>query len=395
MLTVPGVQKLVDFANEGLPIVVSGGLPQNLTGYNISGTEYVRSALAGIVSLRNVHVVPYDNLAASLSALGIKPRTAVSADRTWYTYVREDDDASVTYVYVYNDAWDSELGEGASTGSITFEIMGVPYAYDAFTGDTTAILGYEQSSTTTTISLSLAGNQSTIIGFHHDESTTNTTRVLSVPVEVYRSQHESNYGSSAISLNVGNASAPILLSNGTAVYTPTPAAPIDLSNWTLIIESWSSPSDPYTEQTQAAKSNSTYQLDSLKPWNQISDSLQNVSGRGFYSTTFSWPPENGTANGAVLSLGAIVHTARAWVNGHQLPPLDPTNAVADIGNCLSSGVNTVEIEVSTTLGNALRPVYETVRSSGTTWLGPQPVEQDYGLVQPVTVLPYNTVTIDL
>lgn len=47
--TVTGVQKLVDFANEGLPIVFSGGVPQNLTGYNATGTEFVRSALASIL----------------------------------------------------------------------------------------------------------------------------------------------------------------------------------------------------------------------------------------------------------------------------------------------------------------------------------------------------------
>ena len=81
-LTVSGVNKLVGWAHAGLPIIISGGLPQNLTGYNVSGgTEYVRSALASITKLDNVHTVPYDNLAASLTALGFTPRTSVSADR--------------------------------------------------------------------------------------------------------------------------------------------------------------------------------------------------------------------------------------------------------------------------------------------------------------------------
>ncbi|KAK5129265.1 hypothetical protein LTR08_003644 [Meristemomyces frigidus] len=396
-LTVSGVNKLVEWAQAGLPIVISGGLPQNLTGYDAgNGTQYARSALASIVDLNNVHSVPYDNLAASLQALGFAPRTAVSADRIWYTYRREDANASVTYTFVYNDAFDSELGEGASTGSVTFETIGVPYMYDAWTGDVSPILAYQQTNTTTTVAFSLAGNQSAIVAFHHNETAPSGTKVVSLPVEVYSaSVQQAGYGGDQVTFKTGNASEPVLLSNGTTFTLPTPAAPIDLTNWTLIVESWSPPADLYVDQTKAALSNSSYQLTNLTAWNEISESLRNVSGRGFYSTSFTWPPANGSADGAMLNLGAIVHTARVWVNGDQLPPLDPTDAIADIGSCLVDGMNTVEVVVSTTLGNALRPIYTKIISSGTTWLGPQPVEQAYGLVQPVTVLPYRTATVGL
>jgi len=386
----------VEWAHAGLPIIISGGLPQNLTGYNASGgTEYVRFALASITQLDNVHIVPYDNLAASLTALGFSPRTSVSADRIWYTYWREDANDSVTYTYIYNDAFDSEFGEGASTGSVTFETTGVPYLYDAWIGDVSPILGYQQTNVTITVPLSLAGNQSVIVAFHHNETTASGTRVSSLPDEVYSASSQAQYGSSQLTLKAGNASESVLLSNGTAIDLPTPAAPVGLTNWTLVVESWSPPSNLYADQTQAAKANTTYHLNNLTAWNDISDSLRNISGRGFYSTTFTWPPQNGSADGAMLSLGAIFHTARAWVNGHQLPPLDPTDAFADIGDCLVSGTNNVEIVVSTTLGNVLRPIYKEIVSSGTTWLGIQPVEQGYGLLQPVTVLPYKTVTINL
>lgn len=394
-LTVAGVEKLVEFAQAGLPIIISGGLPQNLTGFNASGgTEYVRSALSSIASLENVHVVPYDNLAASVKALGLTPKTSVSANRIWYTHWREDANASVSYTFIYNDAYDSELGEGASMGSVTFETTGVPYVYDAWTGDVAPILAYQQTSTTTTIPLSLAGNQSAIIAFHHNETTAGSTKVLSFPDEVY-SASQAVYGSSQVTLKVGNSSEPVLLSNGTAIDLPVPAASTILSNWTLIVESWSPPSDLYADQTKAVLSNRTYHPTTLEAWGEISDSLRNVSGRGFYSTTFTWPPQNGSADGAMLSLGVIVHTARVWINGHQLAPLDPTDPIADIGTWLMNGTNTVEVVVSTTLGNVLRPIYEEMRSSGTIWLGPQPVEQAYGLLQPVNLKPYNTITLSL
>ena len=398
-LTISGVQRLVDFANAGLPIVFSGGVPQNLTGYNTTGTQYVRSALSSILDLSNVHIVPYENLASSLSALGIIPRTAVSADRFWYTYWREDNASSRSYVYIYNDAWDSEIGEGSSTGSITFEEMGVPYLYDAWTGATQQTLAYQQTQTTTTIPLQVAGNQSIIIAFHTDEQTPTGTRLLATPSEVYSTTEASG----VITLKAGNATEPALLSNGTAVTLPLPAAPISLTNWNLTIESWTRPKNPAQDQTVAAKSNSTHQLSSLQPWNQMDSSLRHVSGRGFYSTSFTWPPKQGQADGAVLDLGIVVNTARMWINGQQIPPLDPTAAWADVGEWLRDGENTVEVVVTTTLSNALIPLYQRdgegegdlIRTSGTLWLGPQPLEQEYGLVMPVSIVPYRTTTVNV
>ena len=393
-LTVTGVQRLVEFAHDGLPIVFSGGMPQNLTGFNVSGTQYVRSALAGILDLSNVHIVPYDNLAASLDALDIHPRTKTSADQIWYTYWREDPNASVSYVVIYNDGWYSELGEGASTGSITFETSGVPYTYEAWTGDVSPILAYQQTKTSITVSLSLAGNQTAIIAFRHNETVPTGTRILSMPTTVFSAFSEP--GSGAVTLKATNDTMePVLLSNGTTIPLPTPAAAIDLANWDVIVESWSRPSDAYIDQTIAAKSNTTHHLTHLVPWNQVSESLRNVSGRGFYNATFFWPPKDGTADGAMLRLGAIVHTARVWVNGHQLQPLDPTAGIADIAGCLVDGDNTIEVVVSTPLGNALRPIYQQSRTSGTVWLGPEPEEQDYGLVMPISVIPYRMTTVVL
>ncbi|KAK3641355.1 hypothetical protein LTR56_011383 [Elasticomyces elasticus] len=397
-LTVPGVRKLVEFANAGLTIIISGGLPQNLTGFNVSGgTEYVRSALTSIVSLDNVHIVPSDNLAVSLANLGITPRTRVSADRVLYTYVREDAAAATTYFYIYNDAYGVPMSEGATTGAITFEAIGVPYLYDGWTGDVTPILGYQQGTDTTTVPISLAGNQSIIIGFHHDESPLPGTTILSLPSGVYSGAAQSGYPGPLVSVKAGNPTDPILLSNGTTVKLPTPAVSSNLTAWTLIVESWSMPASPDTN-FQAYRSNTTYNINGLRAWNEISPALFNISGRGFYSTTFEWLGGNGTAgsaDGAMLSLGVLVQTARVFVNGHQMPPLDPTNAIADIGNCLVAGTNTLEIVVSTTLGNALRPIQDSILTSGQPWTGPSPLVQGFGLVEPALLLPYTTVNISL
>ena len=363
-LTVAGVEKLTQYAHEGLPIVISGGTPFNLSGYNVSGASYVKSALSALTTLENVHEVPAENLSVSLQSLGLTPRTKVDADRIWYTYWRDDDQSAKSYVFVYNDAWDSELSLGGSNGSVTFETTGIPYFYDAWTGENRPVRDFEQSNGCTTIPLVLAGNQSTIIGFHHNESTSS---------HEYK-QHRTSSTSSdwAESLQ----------------YSPPARSEKALSSWTLVVESWTAPEDIYADQTQSAKSNSTWELSFLQPWNEISDSLFNVSGRGFYSTTFSWPLLEGDCEGAILDLGAIVNTARVWINDHQLPPLDPTHAIADISKQVRDGENEILVVVATTLGNAVRPHWAELKSSGTLALGPLPPAQAYGLVSEVLVKQY-------
>ncbi|KAK3718236.1 Psort location [Vermiconidia calcicola] len=153
--------------------------------------------------------------------------------------------------------------------------------------------------------------------------------------------------------------------------------------------------DPYANQLVAATSNNTHQLTILQPSNKISNRLRHVSGRGFYTTTFSLAPNRGPADGTMLALGVLVNTARAWVNGHQLPPLDPMAAIADIGDYLVDGENQVEVVVTTTLSNALIPIHQNLQTSGTLWLGEEPVQQEYGLVTPVSIVPYRTTVIEL
>ena len=359
-----GVEKLTEYAHQGLPIIISGGTPFNLSGYNASGSAYVKEALAALTELENVHEVPAENLSASLTSLGLVPRTKVDADRIWYTYWREDEKAAKTYVFVYNDAWESELSLGSSNGSVTFETTGVPYFYDAWTGDIEAVREYQQTEKSTIIPLSLAGNQSTIIGFHHDEFAPKSEDADSPP-DWHKSDSKFNIRQHP--------------------YHKTSTKTLPLTSWTLTIESWSAPENLTADQTLSSKSNSTYNLPSLQPWNAISDSLNNTSGRGFYNTTFTWPPADCDSRHAILDLGALSNTARAWVNDRQLPPLDPTHAIADISEHLQDGENEVRVAVATTLGNAVRPYWGELRSSGTLALGPLPLAQEYGLVGEVSV----------
>lgn len=160
-MTVPGVERIADIAHCGFPVIFSGGLPSYLASYNASGSAYINSTLKSLTRLSNVHVVPYDKLAATISSLNIRAATIVNADNIWYTYWRNK--GSSDYIFVYNDAFSNPLGGGSSQGTVEFQSTGKPYLLDAWTGVQTPILNYTQSKTSTTIYFELAGNQSVML----------------------------------------------------------------------------------------------------------------------------------------------------------------------------------------------------------------------------------------
>lgn len=361
-----GVQKLVEYANAGLPIIISGGIPTATFGFNQTGGENLTATVEGLTQLENVHTVPYENLASSLATLNITPRAAPISTGSWYTLWRADNATSTDFVFVYSDSAGVQPGQGTTTGNVSFETTGTPFFYDAWTGEVTALplSSYQQSDTHTTVQLQLAGNQSVIIAFQS--------------------------GSSTDGVNIAGDQAPL---KAAKTVTSITAETSTLSNWTLTVESWTPPADIYDIDAGPVKTNTSYSLNTLIPWSQISDSLKNVSGRGYYRTTFSWPPPTNTTavSGAFIDLGSIVHTARLSINGQVVPPLDPTWARADIGSYLVNGTNVVEVVVSTPLGNALRSVWNLLNSSGklASFNGAQPPNvADYGLVQDVQLVPY-------
>ncbi|RAK97746.1 uncharacterized protein BO80DRAFT_185483 [Aspergillus ibericus CBS 121593] len=390
-LTAIGVAKLVEYAHAGLPIIFSGGLPSNFSGYNPEAARTATKALNNLTSLNNIHVVSYNNLAETLRSLDISPRTSVSANRTWYTTWRHDTATLKDYVYIYNDATGVPYGGGFSVGSVSFETTGTPFLYDAWSGEVTALPFYQQSETHVTVPLQLAGNQSIIIGFHKDTQPSlhaqNTTDGIlwatgnTTSLTVYRS-----FDQQTRSLQLSNGKSATLAPMLTPAFT--------LSNWTLIVESWTPPSNIYDIEAGSTRTNHTFEVPTLLPWNQVSSSLANVSGLGYYSTTFSWPPQttNGAVSGAVIDIGPITQTARVTVNGQVLPPGEITWARWDIGHLLQRGRNTVDIVVSTPLGNGLRTYWDQLETSGklaSAVVPSPPDEAEYGLLAPVQIVAYR------
>lgn len=385
-LTQFGVEKIVQYAHQGLQIIFDGGVPSNVSGHHPGLSAALTKELKGITSLKNVHVTSYGHLASTLESLNIQPRTAVKSNGTWYTHWREHTASSTNYVFVYSDGSSTGLGRNITTGTVSFESTGRPYLFNPWTGSETPVSAYEQTSTHTTIYLELAADQVVIVAFKNERNRDLYIKSADIAVDTVSS------GSRLTVLTGYNTkSQSFSLSNGKMVkVAPMSAESFSLKNWKLTIESWTPPSDPYNVELPPTKTNTTHTLPSLVPWSSISESFRNVSGLGYYSATFDWPPADGVS-GAFIDFGAIFHTARASINGKQLPPLDLSWAKADIGSYLKKGTNKVDVLVTTPLGNVLREYWNVTETSGklAPAAGRLPVQAQYGLVSDVKVIPYR------
>ncbi|KAK3641571.1 hypothetical protein LTR56_011172 [Elasticomyces elasticus] len=326
-LTVDGVGRLVEFAHAGLPIVLAGGVPSSYIdtySYNAMDIRKSKKNLQGITTLPNVHVTDDYHVAATLASLGIRARTQIVStsptNATIFTTWRHDNTTDIDYIYLYNDAMYIPQGQGAADVTIDFQSTGAPYEYNAWTGEQ---------------------KPSTIIAFHCAGATAHVPHVEEMPQDVVGYSYNDN--SSLVVMHAHSSR-------------------LALSNWTLIAEHWDPPADLYNISAGATKHNTTHHLPQLISWQQI-PGLQNVSGRGYYSTTFDWPP-NTTASGAILDFGWVYHTLRATLNGHPLPPLDVTAPRIDVGAWLVPGVNELEAVVATPLGNVLIPIWYQLQTSG-------------------------------
>ncbi len=99
-------------------------------------------------------------------------------------------------------------------------------------------------------------------------------------------------------------------------------------------------------------------ISDLISWKDIPELGEYVSGIGYYETTFTLPDNWNSSNGAYLDIESISgQTGAVYVNGQKVSVLNPRDTVADITDFLSPGENTIKVEVTSILMNALRDLY--------------------------------------
>jgi hypothetical protein len=401
-VTLDTVRFLKTYAAAGLPVIFTGGLPSFYPQGNSTKDEF-ETEFSVLTGSKNVYSVGSGKVASTLSSLELRPNIAVATNGTWFTTWRVVD--GVDYAFVLADL-------SPSRGNITIVSAQAPFFLNPWTGESSPVLVYERIDDTVTIPLSLAGNQTVIIAFggHASWKSTDSTpkyHVASVPSNVLGSTFNKRGG---ISLHVSQSTSLATAThlNGTKIALEAASVPalFELQEWSLTVEHWEAPANLSDGGSPPAKLNSTYKLTALAAWADI-PMLVNSSGVGYYTTSFSWPPTCSSSkvtdvSGAYIAFGAVSHGIRVKVNGSPLPPLDITNAVADISTYLRTGTNTLSVVVPTTYWNYIRTIIGNLTEGYST---PLPVilegllatplaERDTtGLIGPVTVTPFKEVVL--
>lgn len=279
----------------------------------------------------------------------------------------------------------------------------MPYLFDSWTVSQTPIAVYETNDNNVfQIPVTLEQFQSRFVAFIQSDFAPDH-HVLSHSENIVEVRVAPSGGLKAYVADTKAAEVILSDRNKTVVIPeapePLPTVP-ELGPWKLTIESHGPASNDSVES--AVETIDGGMLQELVPWTQIPQ-LAQVSGVGTYETTFDFAAGtegNTTADGIALrlSFGPVRNTIRAWVNERQLPPLDLTDAVADVTEYLISGRNSLRVEVTSSLFNAVKSRGpEALRSAS---LGPrnpdlitEPDFDEFGLIRPVSGQVLRIVTV--
>lgn len=381
--------KIERFAHDGLPIVFLNKVPDKVSGVCRSpcNLEDFKSRLQGLVAKYPKTVVSnsMNTLPQILTSVGVKPRVRFTNKNWFHTMWKSVRNPNAEFVYFWNP-------NATSEASISIEFLDVmyPYKFDAWTGSFNPIVAFSRYGKNISMTLKLSAGATTIVAFTKDKRfNEQTAPELHVPSTSQNAlQFESRNGE-IVAHVVGDAS--VTLSNGEMVdIRANVSAASTLQNWDITIEDWHPTSNLSKMTTEIT--NHTFSNTTLKSWADFD--LSNVSGIGHYTTSFNLS----TAN-AIISLGSIQNTVKAYLNGKELPPIDLFNAVFDISDYAQVGVNQLKIDIATTLFNAVKSRSSKITTAGApaAFANPRLAESvpsaKYGLTGPVVVTPYEVVKI--
>ncbi|KAL0565735.1 hypothetical protein V5O48_016289 [Marasmius crinis-equi] len=397
-ITVDAVQSVIDFANNGLPIIVVGGLPSGIPGFDADGTQVARvqDLVRQLAILPNVKQVNgEDDVPGALSSFGVTPAATVQPSSSFLYTIRRDIESVnglTSHFFLYNQ------GNTSIDFTLTLAATGIPFALDPWTGKVSPVAVWNTTDDGRIVipGVSLAATQSALFTVTPDD----IFEGVSAPSIHVSSADSDVFGtiiSSGVEVRSFTAGArQITLSNGETRsfdFSLESESIRELTGWQLNITAWTPPEDLTQVESVLVPHPPINLTQGLVPWDQL-DGHQNTSGVGTYVTTFEWAQGADSSVGVQLDLGSVVHTLKAWVNGAELPTADPTRPVVDITKFVKEGTNTIRVDAASTLLNAIKAA--PVESLGQFLTGrPLQPPAHYGLVTPVCLIPYARATVEV
>lgn len=371
-MSVATARKLLQNAKNGLPVIFYGAVPVRGTGFRDAASEDAELAgtLQQLMSLGNVRRIstPAD-LVSTLGGLSVSAdfRPAQTSE---IIPVRRSTTAGDIW-FLYNNST-----QAVSTDA-TFAATGVPTRIDPWTGNTIRPATYRASGGQVTLPLTLAAGETAILTFNKS-ARAETHFVATTAAESFID------GANLTLRDTTGGAKNYTLSNGGggSVQLPTPSSSIAVTGpWQL-------------NATTVAPSGTTQvsvQLPQLLDWRSIPQ-LTSEAGTGVYTTTVNVPAGAiSTGYGLRLDPGVVNGTVRAWVNGVAvaMPTVAPFQV--DVTRLLHAGSNDLKFEVATTLINKAVALGKAGTATWTPFS--RRATKPYGLVGPVTLVPYTYATV--
>ncbi|TDE14188.1 glycosyl hydrolase [Jiangella asiatica] len=335
-------EKIDALAGRGLPVIVIGEPPATASGYAetpdqaASMDAALRAVVAHLLSRRNVRrAASSGDVPDILTALGVAP-AATSTDPAVRAIRRTD--GAAEYHFLHNTS-----GQPVTTVvSLSGATNTVPYLLDPWTGHITKLATARRRGGRTELEVELRGLAAALV-------------VLGPPTWT----------------------APAAPSRSTTPGSGLPD-PLPLPRWDLTVDDWQ-PARPGQPSSTMHHVRWTFDDIALTPWSEIAD-IADASGVGTYTTRFTLPSSWRGASGAYLDLGAVAGSYRIRVDGTAVGAVDQLDTRVDIGSHLRPGrTSTIEVEIATNLINRVRVTQAPFAARP---------RQDYGLLGPVTIVPY-------
>ncbi|KIK65051.1 hypothetical protein GYMLUDRAFT_56519 [Collybiopsis luxurians FD-317 M1] len=408
-ITVDAAQRLVNYAQKGLPVIIVGSVPNDIPGFEKGNASMlqVQALMKQLTAERSVVIVNEEtDISSSLASMGVFPAVAANPpSSTLYSVVRQANDsrgATTSYFFLFN--------QGTSTINFTLTLnpgfRGTPFALDPWTGAVNPVVLHSNSSTNISIpGVSLAPSQTALFAVTTGNSlegvSASNNHLVSADagVSAVAVNNLSSSGSTQIELrSLDEGSRQVVTADGktmTATFSLGGATQQVLSGWRLNVTAWTPPQNLSEHSSVLVPQPAVNLTQGIVPWGQI-EGLANVSGVGTYVTSFEWSQAQNGGVGVLLDFGEVFHTVEAWVNGRQVATADPNRPVVDISDLVVKGTNTIRVDAASTLLNAINSVPEVETLGELRTAVSRPVaNQEYGLIANVTLVPFARTTISL
>jgi hypothetical protein len=269
--------------------------------------------------------------------------------------------------FLYNDS------ARPVTSTVRFATGGAPTQIDLWTGQTTRPAHYTERDGRVSVPVTLRPAGTAVMTF--DRRHAGGASVTSTTADAALVQ-----GARLVLRDFEGGRQTAVLRDGRQVGATLPVLPgprTVTGPWRLVARTVAPEGDARVERA----------LPALADWRDI-PGLASASGTGTYTATADLPAAwLGSGRGVQLDPGRFGGALRVWVNGRFAPGAPvPGEEPRDVTRLLRAGRNTLRLEVSTTLNNAMRAHAQLGDPNYASYAG-RPVE-NAGLAGPVRLVPY-------